>query len=298
MAVRSDSVCILGTPASGKSTYLIALYYSLTEDYRYQNYLVSFPKGDDSEMYYKDQLTKLKENGFLDPTLRSNLYDAGMLVKDHTGRNVLRVSTKDASGEDLEQLFRTDYRNLRAYLRNENETQLKMEDSLILDLMKSSQNFIFFWDPDIKADGYNQTIFLKNIVRTLEEIHGDDWSKLAVALLITKSDAFPHVNNTYPYLFKHSSDLITRLKAHLGTRFVTFPISSLGGFRWVMGREKKGMGCKKELAPKNVVEPLIWFQRLESENQPFYRHGGSRGGMHLYETPIDHDGWVSDSGPF
>lgn len=292
MSVNSDRVCILGTPSSGKSTYLLALYYLLTEDDRFKRYYtVSFPRGDDSEIYYQDQLRRLMDNGFLDKTVEGQLYDAGMLVTHHTGKDILRVSTKDASGEQLENLFRTEYSKLRKYLKGE-DVEFRMGDRLILDLMKSSSNFILFWDPDIRADGHNQTQFLKNIIRTLEEIHKEDWSRLAIALLITKADAFPHVRKCYPYLFKHTGDLITKLKAYLNTRFAIFPVSSLGGFRWEPGgRGKRGMASRRELAPKNVIEPLLWFQRVADEKQVFVRQKRTGGGLGTYLTPVEHNPW-------
>lgn len=292
MSVNSDRVCILGTPSSGKSTYLLALYYLLTKDDNFtRQYTVKFPRGGDSEIYYQDELCKLMDTGFPAKTVVGQLFDADMLVTHHTRKDILRVSTKDASGEQLEKLFRTEYSKLRKYLKGE-EVEFQMGDQLILDLMKSSSNFILFWDPDIRADGHNQTQFLKNIIRTLEEIHREDWSGLAIALLITKADAFPHVRRCYPYLFKHSGDLITKLKAYLNTRFAIFPVSSLGGFRWEPGgHDKSWMASRRELAPKNVIEPLLWFQRVAEEKQVFVRQKRTGGGLGTYLTPIEHNPW-------
>lgn len=293
MAAKSDRVCILGTPSSGKSTYLLALYYLLTK--RLHGFEVNFPRGDDSEIYYQDQLARLVEQGFLDKTVEGRLYDAGMLVRHHTGKDFLRISTKDASGDQLHRLFRSDYDILRKYLSGE-DVNLQTGDKLIIDLMRSSSNFILFWDPDRPAEDHRQTQFLKNIIRTLEYIHEDDWSGLAVALLITKADAFPHVRKCYPYLFRHSGDLITKLKAKLNRRFAIFPVSSLGGFRWEPGgRGKSGMASRKEMVPMNVIEPLLWFQNIADEKQIFLRQKLRGGGMGPYSTPIEHECWYEST---
>jgi hypothetical protein len=312
MSTGGEELAILGVPSSGKTTYVAALVETLDSDHRY-GMRVDFGESVKSKQYIMDRIDELRSGGTA-ATVRETATDISFkVVLRDSGRPLANVRTKDVSGEDIYDLFVNNYEPLfRAahksaggmkagtlrLLESPEFDDLNQSQRSLVQQIENTKKFILLVDPiHDKSDRSKQNRFVDSLIDILKVVHGENaLREVPIALLFSKADIYPEVNKPVPFMLKYCRDFASKLMSYFPL-LALYPISSVGGYMWhrmgdtkVMGlRKPKGSGTTVRLAPKNIVEPLLWF-RNPTKGQLYLRKEKDR--ITTFWTPIRNNDYL------